>query len=108
MKKALTYLHDHADQAIDMETLVAHTGVSARSLYAGFKRFKEETPMSYLKSERLRRARADLEASNPAEVTVTEIATKWNFFHLGRFAGDYRKKFGEAPSITLNRSGVVA
>ena len=106
VKKALTYLHEHADQAIDMETLVGHTGVSARSLYAGFQRFKGETPMSYLKSERLRRARADLEAADPAEVTVTDIATKWSFFHLGRFSGDYRKAFGESPSVTLKSKAI--
>jgi hypothetical protein len=31
---------------------------------------------------------ADLLAADPAQVTVTEIATKWNFFHLSRFSGD--------------------
>ncbi|MCZ6511927.1 MAG: helix-turn-helix domain-containing protein, partial [Alphaproteobacteria bacterium] len=60
--------------------------------------------MAYLKSERLCRARAELLAADPAQVTVTEIATKWYFFHLGRFSGCYRKAFGEPPSVTLKRN----
>ncbi len=104
VKRALSYLHEHADEAITMETLVEQSGVSARSLYAGFRNFQNASPMAVLKSERLHRARADLLAADPAHITVTEIATKWHFFHLGRFAADYRKAFGEAPSATLNRS----
>lgn len=104
VKHALAYMHKHADQQITMETLVEQSGVSARSLYAGFQRFHGTTPMAYLKDERLRRAHADLSAADPAQVTVTEIATKWSFFHLGRFSGDYRKAFGEPPSATLKRN----
>ncbi len=33
--------------------------------------------------------------------TVTDIAMKYSFFHLGQFAVDYRKIFGESPSETL-------
>ncbi len=33
--------------------------------------------------------------------TVTVIATEYGFFHLGQFAVDYRKMFGESPSETL-------
>lgn len=104
VKRVLTYLYEHADQEITMETLVEQSGVSARSLYAGFQRFHGTTPMAYLKSERLCRARAELLAADPAQVTVTEIATKWNFFHLGRFSGYCRKAFGEPPSVTLKRN----
>lgn len=104
VKHAMTYMTEHPDQDITMETLVEQSGVGARSLYAGFQRFQGTTPMAFLKDERLRRARAELLAADPARDTVTEIATKWNFFHLGRFSGDYRKAFGEPPSATLNRN----
>ncbi len=32
---------------------------------------------------------------------MTDIATKWGFGHLGRFAAAYRARFGESPSHTL-------
>jgi AraC-like DNA-binding protein len=34
--------------------------------------------------------------------TVTEIATGLGFDHLGRFAGRYKKFYGEPPSATLH------
>ncbi len=104
VKRALSFMREHADQTITMETLVEQSGVSARTLYAGFQRFHGATPMAFLKTERLQRARADLLAADPAQVSVTEIATKWNLFHLSKFASDYRKAFGEPPSATLKRN----
>jgi AraC family ethanolamine operon transcriptional activator len=34
---------------------------------------------------------------------VTEVATRWGFFHLGRFAQDYAALYQERPSTTLQR-----
>jgi AraC-like DNA-binding protein len=31
------------------------------------------------------------------------VALYYGFAHLGRFAGEYRKAFGESPSETLRR-----
>ncbi len=104
VKRAVCFMREHADEAITMNTLVELSGVSARSLYAGFQQFEGTTPMAYLKNERLCGARDNLLTADPAQTTVTEIATKWHFYHLGRFAGDYRKAFGESPSATLKRN----
>ena len=32
--------------------------------------------------------------------SVTDVAMKWGFSHLGRFSGYYRDTFGELPSQT--------
>ena len=59
--------------------------------------------MAYVRKARLNRVRADLLRSDPQLVGVTEIATRWGFVHLSRFARQYRDQFNELPSATLHR-----
>ncbi|MEQ8165776.1 MAG: helix-turn-helix domain-containing protein, partial [Alphaproteobacteria bacterium] len=79
------------------------SGVSARSLFAGFRAYRGQGPMAFLKQVRLERARAELAAADPGRARVIDIALKWHFSHMGRFAADYGRRFGEAPSVTLRR-----
>jgi AraC-like DNA-binding protein len=58
-------------------------------------------PKQYLLLRRMTLAHRALQAANPVETTVTEVATRFGFWHFGRFAGEYRALFGEAPSVTL-------
>jgi AraC-like DNA-binding protein len=48
--------------------------------------------------------RAALQCTNPAPGTISELAKRYGFSELGRFATSYRQTFGEAPSETLRRS----
>ena len=45
------------------------------------------------------------EAIRAADETegVADIANGWGFWHMGQFAADYRRQFGELPSETLAR-----
>ncbi|WP_460359141.1 helix-turn-helix domain-containing protein [Mycobacterium sp. ZZG] len=52
----------------------------------------------------LHHVRAELIAHSPPSVTVTMVAGRWGFLHLGRFAIQYRQLFGESPSQTLRSS----
>lgn len=86
------------------ETLAREVNASPRLLQAGFREHLGVSPMHYLRNERLRRVREDLTGSDPAHLpTVAEIASRWGFTHLGRFARDYRARYGEPPSTTLRR-----
>ena len=58
--------------------------------------------MRYLRNARFERARTALLRAEPEE-SVTDIAAAWGFTHLGRFAIEYRRRFGERPSDTIRR-----
>ncbi|MNR62918.1 transcriptional regulator EutR [compost metagenome] len=59
--------------------------------------------MRYLKEVRLRNVRQAL--LNPSEGdSVTDLAIRWGFLHLGQFSVDYRRAFGEKPSDTFRRA----
>jgi AraC-like DNA-binding protein len=81
--------------------LARKTGVSARALQKGFARSGELPPMTYLRHLRLSRVHDDLLFADPRLVTVTAVAGRWGFVHLGRFARRYSEQFGESPSATL-------
>ncbi len=78
-------------------------GVSQRTLEHGFRERFDLTPHQYLTRCRLGLAREALSQANPTCGTVTDIAMRCGFYELGRFAGKYRKFFGELPSETLAR-----
>ncbi len=65
----------YPEQAITVSMLVSVSGVSGRSLFAGFERILGMSPMRYLRDVRLGRVRQDsLYAGQPRG--VTQIATR--------------------------------
>jgi transcriptional regulator GlxA family with amidase domain len=86
-----------------MEDLCRATGVGARALQKSFRTYFDLTISEYVKAVRLDAAYRALAASHSSERSVTEIAGRQGFGHLGRFSVEYRERFGESPSTTLAR-----
>jgi AraC-like DNA-binding protein len=98
--RVIDFIDSHADQPLTVTDLTRVGGVGMRALQAGFRETVGMTPLAYLRTTRLDRVRAELIAT-AGERSVTEVALRWGFSHLGRFAGQYRAQFGEAPSDTV-------
>ena len=97
------YLEANSSKAISMKLLTQVTGHSARSIYRAFKKYRNYTPMEFLRKIRIRLARKKLLQAKPGSL-VTTIAYECGFTHLGRFSNEYKRCFGERPSETLQRS----
>jgi len=106
VRRAEQLLHDRAGEAISISELSSMAGVSERSLRNAFYRVCTTGPKRYLRMLRLHQVRRSLCAATQATATVTRVATQHGFYELGRFAGEYRALFGEAPSATLQRARV--
>lgn len=85
--------------------LCRHAGVSQRTLQYCFLDTIGLTPIAYLRIARLHRARAELRNAAGPNVKVGDVAARWGFWHLSKFASDYRQLFGQLPSETLRPRG---
>lgn len=99
VRVAEEYMRSHAESDISVSHLAAMAGTSVRSLYDSFRRFRQTTPMEFLRKCRLENARKDL-LDNMNPDTIADIAVKWGFNNLGRFSALYRTSYGELPSDT--------
>jgi AraC-like DNA-binding protein len=91
------------DQTLYISQLCAATGVSERTLLACCQEYLGMGPKRYLLLRRMHLARRALLLADREATTVTEIATNFGFWELGRFSVVYRSLFGEMPSATLRR-----
>jgi AraC-like DNA-binding protein len=84
--------------------ICAATGVPERTLRKCCVKFLGLSPSRYILLRRLNLVRARLQRADPATATVAEVAFRYHFSELGRFAADYRALFGETPSETLKKA----
>jgi AraC-like DNA-binding protein len=105
VRRAQAYLEAQLGQGIIPTAVEMYTaaGVSERTLQGAFHDQLGLSPSAYLRLTRLNGVRAELLAPTP-DTTVTAVATRWGFLHLGRFARAYRALFREKPSDTLTRA----
>ncbi len=102
VRRAIDYINTHLDAPITLAELVDVTGVPGRTLLKHFKDYHGVSPMRYWRNQRFARVRETLLHSRDGG-SVTEIAMAWGFEHLGRFALEYGRRFGESPSHTRQR-----
>jgi len=103
IKRAEEFMDANLGADIGIGDVASSASISMRALQYGFRNVHGVSPMVWLKQRRLDRVHAALLAADPAETTVTDVALRWGFVHLGRFAADYLSRFGELPSATLHR-----
>ena len=105
LKKAVNYIKAYSNTPITLRDLCHETQVSARTLQHAFLDQYGLTPKAYLRAQKLNNAHKELFTSDPSGTRIADIAHRSGFNHMGQFAADYRRLFGELPSTTLQRPG---
>lgn len=101
VRRAMDMCESRPADPITIAELATEAGVSVRSLQESFRKYTGVTPLEYLRDVRLRKVRSDLLDESQLFKSVAEIAYSWGFTNLGRFAREYRERFGELPSVTV-------
>ena len=102
VRSARAFISDAIDMGLvpSMVDICAAVGVTERVLQYAFRDVLDMSPVTYLRVLRLNRVRTMLRDPAQSHRTVAEVAMHWGFYHLGRFAGEYRRLFRETPSNT--------
>ena len=103
MRRLEEVLTSTPDRPLYMPQLCTTVGASYTTLRDCCQEYLGMSPKRYLWLRRMHLARRDLRRADAERTTVTEIATDYGFWELGRFAGAYRSLFGEPPSAALRR-----
>jgi AraC-like DNA-binding protein len=105
VQQCLEAIESQGAGSITPQQLCGVAGTSARTLQHAFRERFDFTPGAFLKAKRLAAVREALRNANPKTATVGDLMVDESFWHVGQFAADYRRAFGEAPSATLKQSG---
>jgi AraC-like DNA-binding protein len=98
LRRAQEYMMADPGRPPALTSVAAHCGVSVRTIQIVFRTVLNTTPTAWMRSGRLRKARAMLLVRQPGFVTVTDVAIAHGFVHMGDFAAQFRSEFGVTPS----------
>jgi len=107
IRRAEAYLEGIADASVRIDDLCVAACTSLSRLERAFREAFGVSPHRFLVLWRMASVRRELLRCAP-QTSITEVATRWGFFHLGRFSQEYRQLFAERPSQTLRSQRVVS
>ncbi|PCD01115.1 XylDLEGF operon transcriptional activator XylS [Halopseudomonas pelagia] len=102
-ERVVQFIDNNIKENIGIERMAELALMSPRSLYTLFEKHAGTTPKNYIRNRKLECVRARLSDPSANVRSVTEVALDYGFFHLGRFAENYRSTYLEHPSDTLRR-----
>lgn len=103
LNRTVEYINENLKNPITRDTLAEVFGRSIRTLSRTFEKKYGIGPITYIKQRRLDSAYLELLSLNSDITTVSKTAFKYGFSHMGKFAIEYRKNFGESPSKSLSK-----
>ena len=97
--RMIDFIHDNLRQLTSVNQIFEETGVPERTARRLIRKKYGVSPKAFLSALRLNEVRTLL-LSNDGESHVFQVASEYNFWHMGQFGRDYKHLFGELPSET--------
>lgn len=101
LRRAIDFIHAHADTAIGLADIADAACVSVSSLLRQFNGHLNQSPIAFMRVVRLERARGELRCDGAPP--VRDVALRWGFQNASKFTRAYQQQFGELPSETRTR-----
>ena len=103
IKKVRDMLYENIAKDMDIVMIADELNIGLSQLHQAFKKEYGVTPKKYLHLLRFNAVKKELLLADPHATTVSRIALKYDFLHMGHFSAGYKQLFGETPSQTLHR-----
>ena len=103
LASALKSMDSHLSDHFGVAEIARELNISRRSLQTLFTDYFGLSPLKFINLRRMNLVREALRHCDPGSTSIANIAAQHGFWHLGRFAGNYRELFGELPSETISR-----
>lgn len=103
-KNIVGYIDANLGNNILLSDLCRIGEMSPRTVQRLFRYFIDDTPKKYIRTRRLNNVRKELNEKPDTDRYIADIANRWGFWHMGQFASDYYKLFGELPNETLKKN----
>jgi len=103
IREGRVLLSENINATYTIADMVEDLQISKRTIQHGFKHSLGFTPKEYQQYIRLNGIRKTILSVKDPNITLSEIAANYNYFHLGHFSAEYKKFFGESPSETLRK-----
>ncbi len=101
LEEAHKLARKHKHKPLSLDEICTTAGMKPRTVQKYFNEIYGMGPTEYFRMRRLNGAHTDL---LDGAASVSEVALRWEFPHLGRFAGRYKAHFGESPKETRERA----
>src|SRR5262249_61312863 len=99
-------MREQPAEMLCMADICTAVGVTRRTLNLACLEFLGQGATQYARARRLDHVRAALLGADPSATTITNVAMRFGFWELGRFAQAYRVRFGERPSDTVRHHAI--
>ena len=98
-KLVIDYIHDNISTVTSLDQVSRETQIPVRTIRRLINKKFQISPKQYINKLRLNEVRKGLKNNNN-DSSILQVASDFNYWHMGQFSKDYKRLFGELPSYT--------